>query len=803
MRDIFITIFGRFFEWPEFLAGLLVGGLFTWILARLSPLGEWILDTLRGQMRSVGEALSVVSTDRYRIEVQTLAQTMHLARAIFALDEIVVEPRLLAPSPPVDPQKEETVSEGALGVLPNLPDWTYLSGVYHAPTISLADALADGANLLITGDLGSGKTTALAYLATAAARKDADAGVAADLTPVYIHAGDLPKGRRLEKNPFDALVSAAQHRVSSRMVSRLPGYVRPQFRQKKGLLLLDGLDEVGPDEIPAIADWLQRLQEAFPGNRIVAAGPPSGYDGLTKAGLVPITMAPWTSHEHEAFLTKWASSWHQYIVPNLPRKRMVDIDPALITGWLLGSVRGLSPLELTLRVWAAYAGDVRGARVLESYQAYIERFLSPDERQPAEAAALAWLADASGAVSEREFRRGTPVADFLEAGILTRRANNEVSFYHPSVGAYLAARSMVDAGLPESLEPARWLPASQAMAFLAMHTDIGDVVNRLLEPSEDFLETDLFTCAKWLRETPAKMTWRSEVLRALASIASDQLRSYGIRLRAVHALTYSGDNSVAILFRRLLASEIPSSRVLGALGLGGMRDENSIQNLRQTAYEDPTMHVRQAACLGLVGIGTESALEALGQILLEADEDVRLASAEALACHPDEGHGMLQDAVEMDNLLTRRAAVFGLARVEEDWALEILDKVVVEDEQWVVRGAAAEAAERRRDPPWKVLPPPEEISEIPWLIEFAAREGLGVAPGRAALEMLRRALNKGTPDEQIAALEAIIHAGGDELNLELTHALHASEPYLRDAAFEALWRLHAAGEPIPAPSRPA
>jgi HEAT repeat protein len=801
MRDFFISIFGRFFEWPEFLAGLLTGVFVSWILARLSPLGEWIWDMVRGQARSVGEALSTVSTDRYRIEVQTLAQTQHLSRAIFALDEIVIEPRLLAPAPPIDPQQEEQVSAGTLGVLPNLPDWTYLSGVYRSPTISLADALADGANLLITGDLGTGKTTALAYLATAAARRDSEAGVAAELTPVYIHAGDLPKGRRLERKPFDALTSAAQQLVSSRMSSRLPGYVRPQFRQKKGLLLLDGLDELGPEEIPAIADWLQRLQEEFPGNRIVAAGPPSGYDGVVKAGLVPVTMAPWSTHEHEAFLTKWAQAWQQYIIPNLPKKRIVDIDPALITGWLLGSVRGLTPLELTVRVWAAYAGDVRGAKVLDSFQAFIERFLSPNERQPAEAAALSWLKESSCAVSERTFGRGTPVYDLIEAGILVRRSGNLVSFFQPAVGAYLAARAMVDSGVPESLDPKRWPPAAQTMAFLAMLTDIGDVVEQYLEPSNDLLETDLFTCARWLRETPERMNWRADVLRALASVASDQLRSYGQRLRAVHALTFSGDASVAILFRRLLGSEIPSNRVLGALGLGALSDESSIPHLRNAAYEDRSTHVRQAACLGLVGIGTESALEALGQILLEGDEDIRLASAEALACHIDEGYNMLRDAVAMDDLLTRRAAVFGLARVPQKWSLDILDEVVVEDEQWVVRGAAAEAAERRRSPPWKVIPPPEEIHEIPWLVDFAEREGLGVAPGRAALEMLRRALNRGTPEEQLAALETIIYAGGEELNLELTHALHAEDPHLRDAAFEAVWRLHAAGEPIPTASR--
>jgi hypothetical protein len=122
----------------------------------------------------------------------------------------------------------------------------------------------------------------------------------------------------------------------------------------------------------------------------------------------------------------------------------------------------------------------------------------------------------------------------------------------------------------------------------------------------------------------------------------------------------------------------------------------------------------------------------------------------------------------------------------------------VEDEQWVVKGAAAEATERRRLPPWKVNPPPQEPSELPWLVEFAANEGLGVAPGPGGLEMLRRAFNKGSPEEKLAAMEAIAWLGEEELSLELYQALHSSEPYLRDAAYEALWRFQAAGLDLPA-----
>jgi HEAT repeat protein len=232
--------------------------------------------------------------------------------------------------------------------------------------------------------------------------------------------------------------------------------------------------------------------------------------------------------------------------------------------------------------------------------------------------------------------------------------------------------------------------------------------------------------------------------------------------------------------------------------LGAARDEEAVPALLEAITRDRELFVRQAACLALAGIGTQPALEGLGQALLTADEGVRLAAGEGLACHPDEGYEMLRDALEMDNLLTRRAAVFGLARVPEPWALEALEKVQVDDAQWVVRGAAAEAASRRRNPPWKVVPPLHELAELPWLVAYAAREGLGVAPGRPALEMLRRVLASGTTEEKLAALDAIGWSGTEEFTLELDAALRSDDSHMRDAAFEARWRMAAPGTATPA-----
>jgi HEAT repeat protein len=70
---------------------------------------------------------------------------------------------------------------------------------------------------------------------------------------------------------------------------------------------------------------------------------------------------------------------------------------------------------------------------------------------------------------------------------------------------------------------------------------------------------------------------------------------------------------------------------------------------------------------------------------------------------------------------------------------------------------------------------------------------LGIAPGRAALEMLRRAYTDGTQEEKAAALETMGWVGDEQLRMELVQALQGADPHLRDVAYESLWRMEAPG----------
>jgi HEAT repeat protein len=794
------SVFGYQFNIPEFIFGLVVAVIVLFLLFRISPAFLWIVRVIANRAGSLIEQFRAGAVERYRREMMGRAETMHLARAIFALEEIAVEPRLLVQPPPPDPSQEEVVHESTLAVVPSLPDWDLLSAIYRAPTISIGQALNGDVNLLITGRLGSGKTTALAYLAILAAKRDPRAGPAVQWVPVLIHAANLKPELMREKDPLEAIVAAAGMTVSTALASRLPRFLRDHFRSGNALLLLDGLDELTRRELSPLADWLQTLIEAYPGNHIVAAGPASGYDGLARARLAPVPIAPWGEHEQRTFLRRWSTAWKSYVLPSLPKDRAAEVDLDVVNGWLIGGMRGATPLEVTLRAWAAHAGDALGLDSVNDLEAYVSRFLSQEERSSSEATALTWITEHTGAVAERALHRATPIGDLVEAGILSRRIGNRVSFYQPAVGAYLAARAMIRDRVPQSVTVPGWLPSEATMRYYAAMADASSLADEQLRVEHDLLESRVLLCARWLQGAPRKAPWRMSVLRALGIIAQDGKRPFGLRLRAVHALVGTREPSVAILFRRMLGSTQSESRVLACLGLGSLRDAEAVADLQKILTNERDILVQQAACLALAGIGSTQALEVLGKVLLAGKENIRLAVAESLACEPDEGYAMLKDAIELDNLLTRRAAVFGLARVPEEWAEELLQSVQLEDNQWVVRGAAAEALEHRRKPSWKIRAPAQDPSELAWVVGYAAQQGLGVGPGRASLQTLRKALKDGTTTEKAAALDALAWTGDPDVIPDIAHALRSPIPYLRDVAFEAIWRMSASGLELPAAS---
>ncbi len=259
-------------------------------------------------------------------------------------------------------------------------------------------------------------------------------------------------------------------------------------------------------------------------------------------------------------------------------------------------------------------------------------------------------------------------------------------------------------------------------------------------------------------------------------------------------LALSGESGIGTLFRQMLGSQKYSVRWLGVLGCAIVRTKGVVEDLGQMLY-DPSIFVSRAACLALVMIGSDKALEMVTTALLQANDQVRRAAAEALAQHPLEGHPVLRDGATVEDVQVRRAVVFGLARVQEEWAQEILSQLQVEDDQWVVRNAAIQTMEDMKLAELSVpedLPP---IHEVPWLISFAGEKGMGLAPGQAGWDLLVDALKEENEERQLAAMHIYRRTPSEAYSAVpvLKEIMRGPEGEMREAAYYTLWHLRANG----------
>jgi HEAT repeat protein len=281
-------------------------------------------------------------------------------------------------------------------------------------------------------------------------------------------------------------------------------------------------------------------------------------------------------------------------------------------------------------------------------------------------------------------------------------------------------------------------------------------------------------------------------MRQLVKIFQNEAYSLGLRARALTVIALSGSAGLDTLLRQYLVSPDSMCRQLAALACGMLRDAKAINDLT-TLLKDPNLNVRRAASLGMVAIGHQSALEAVAEMLLQGDEDQRRAAAEALANEVEEGHPTLKEGSTLDDVRVRRAVVHGLRRIRHPWAVEKLQQMQVSDSQWVVKDAATQVLEEKAqaDPRLPKLMP--EITETPWLIGFAGERGVGVSPGKPALDLVLLALNEGKEEQRLAALDYLTRFPEVIAISTILEVYSKQHGETREAAFSTLWHYAAAG----------
>lgn len=671
------------------------------------------------------------------------------------------------------------------------------------------------------------------------------------LTPMYAHLTEIAffiEGLGRDIDPAEPLVRALQTYSGYVTSKTIPRNIYQRLNEGKALLLFDGYDELSLHHQSLVAVWLKAFLDQYDDNFIIITANPHGYGQLMHIGFSPVFLRPLDDTSADALVDKWASQWGKIA------RRRGDI-PAVTLERVRDKNRAYTPLELTSKIWAMFdsperesigewlpflASQYLGNMKLESVQeqlgraallqleegfitvARLDQILRGEaietpivEVKETETTEEDWdnILDDVPAVGEqpkpkkpadKSSSSHKELSRFLnsleKSGLLVAFGDDYYQFKHPFLAMYFASFVLPNFETEELLALTH-LPAwRDALALSNLHQPLDGLVTARLSQPADVLYNTHLELARWLKYA-GKVEWRAGVLKVLGN-AFVQPNQYPLtRERIAAALVGTRDKNVMRIFARGLRDSTPDVRRLSCLGLGALRTDEAIRDIT-SLLADVDPDVALSAGLALGAIGTQNALEEMVGVLTNASEALRQAVAEAFAALPKDGYPVLYDAISHEDLMVRRAAVFGLRRINTSWALVAVYKASTEDDEWYVRSAAEQAfLDMQFGQTATGVRPIPHVESLEWLREWIA--SLGDAAKRITVggdALLRKALEEGDVEIQALSVANIGQLGITHQADALYAALRHREAVVRAAAHLGLSHLQTQlGISLPAP----
>ncbi len=784
-------------SWHFDIRSAVVGALLAWILAAI----------LYSQRRAIGAAArsawEPVAAWRRRSRA---SQEEKYVRALWQrlrtqllpepddLSAIFVPPTLEAPAPlPV------SVTEAATAP--------------RTVTVPYKSLLAGHSRLVLTGAQGTGRTTAMVMFVYQSLRsREQGKQQAGERLPIWI---DLSQVAELSQKKVPSAAERIVAMATASLPEALPQWLLQRLRRERCLLLIDNWELLTPERRSQMAHWITEAAQGFSDTAWIVASAEEGYSDLVEAGFVPVQVVRQMGEQwHPSLYTAWQAA--------TGREGAAPDEEALAT-FAKAAALGAPLWELHLRVLHHLQTNElpeRPVEVIDSYIAHkieaVDLGKAPEQiTEPAQQVALEVLTavavrerlDGKPAMTGKEMRelletkvrgqqeRGRRLEDaarrlLTDSGLLRhdgrtwRLAHSILSDYF--VACHLAHEE-TGAGIVESnLENPAWGVLIECYAGLA---DIGPVADALVRRSEmEGDQTPLTRVARWSAIADPRASSHKTLIKILARSFMLEGIHPAMRLEIGRAIAQSAGESARAFFVQMLRN--PSSEIRGAAirGLGWCKSDSDLTVLASALRDDKTPNrIRESAARALLDLGPDEALTALAEALPIVDEPLMLAIADTLALDARGGETLLQ-ATHHPDLMVRRAAAFGLGKVDEDSARDRLLELAREDSEWLVRSAAELALQTREESERQAatVSAPPQPEQLDWLIGWAARQGEGLGVGEAAMAMLRRAVQEGNADAKVLSALTLAQIGHDAETTALEPLVHNLDPLIAQTATWAL-----------------
>ena len=171
--------------------------------------------------------------------------------------------------------------------------------------IPAEQVLAQHDQVLLRGVAGSGKTTLVQWLAVTTASRTYDHGLTHLIGRVPFV---LPMRRIVRPGAEFPIPGDFLKAVGCPVAGEQPaGWAERVLRAGRGVLLVDGIDEIAGDRRDAARRWLRELTRTFPGNLWLVTSRPSAVPErwLEAADFHELTLSPMARDDVATFVRRW------------------------------------------------------------------------------------------------------------------------------------------------------------------------------------------------------------------------------------------------------------------------------------------------------------------------------------------------------------------------------------------------------------------------------------------------------------------------------------------------------------------
>jgi hypothetical protein len=597
------------------------------------------------------------------------------------------------------------------------------------------------------------------------------------IAPLYVDMVDLVlSNHEYGKNvdPAEPFIRALQHQTGYVASRRLVSKTYKILEAGSGLVLIDGYDDLAPQDRPDALRWLKAMLEMYPNNYYIVAMPPEGYGLVMEMGAMPLYLRPWNDQmigdAADKYLAQWETVYKQPVQfdPDKYRERVEYVED------VKRDARQLSVFDTTMHILTRFKG--KELSLAEQMQLYLSEILPDAENIMPELQHLATMQLDSGYITltamvdvaiaelglhppkikhlsdeqveaaldathhdveaalEEEVKKDPQrrqihdeqkrlLQKLLKSGLLVKHRRGRYQFRHKIITSYLAATGLVEAEpkvLLQKLENNNW---DYAMSYLAGMRDVDFLVAEQLLKPLDVLHEHILKLTNWLKFAGKVVSWRTDLLRYLGNLIAAPHQFALVRERVAAALISSKDEGALAIFSRVIQTQNSDARRVACLALGVLRAKGAINAITTVAMQDQVIENKLAAVLGLYAIGADDAMDALLDLMdMTPFDEVRRVIAESFAADRATGYPTLYDMLGSDSIAMRRAALFGLGRLETDWAMISIDRPINKGDEAFVR-LAAEVVERKIFERSRFVLPSYPIpTEVPWLLEWSEQQ---------------------------------------------------------------------------------